>query len=43
MVTYAIVGALIAAIFVLTKGDAQPATSNSSVNTDFVDDDDDDF
>lgn len=43
MVTYAIVGALIAAIFVLTKGDAQPATSNSSVNTVFVDDDDDDF
>lgn len=43
MVTYAIVGALIAAIFVLTKGDAQPATSNSSANTDFVDDDDDDF
>ena len=43
MVTYAIVGALIAAIFVLTKGDAQPATSNSSVNADFVDDDDDDF
>ena len=43
MVTYAIVGALIAAIFVLTKGDAQPATSNSGVNTDFIDDDDDDF
>ena len=43
MVTYAIVGALIAAIFVLTKGDAQPATSNSGVNADFIDDDDDDF
>ena len=43
MVTYAIVGALIAAIFVLTKVDAQPATSNSGVNADFIDDDDDDF
>jgi PTS system mannose-specific IIC component len=43
MVTYAILGALIAAAFVLAKGsNTTPSAASSSGNVDF-DDDDDDF
>lgn len=43
MVTYAIVGALIAAIFVLGKGQAPKTSSASAVSAALEDDDDDDF
>lgn len=43
MVTYAIVGALIAAIFVLSKGQAAKTSSASAGGTALEDDDDDDF
>jgi PTS system mannose-specific IIC component len=43
MVTYAIVGALIAAIFVLGKGQAPKTSSASAGSAALEDDDDDDF
>ncbi|HEX5350337.1 MAG TPA: PTS sugar transporter subunit IIC [Trichococcus sp.] len=43
MVTYAIVGALIAAIFVLSKGQGAKTSSASAGSASFEDDDDDDF
>ena len=43
MVTYAIVGALIAAIFVLSKGQAPKTSSASAGSAALEDDDDDDF
>ena len=43
MVTYAIVGALIAAIFVLSKGQAAKTSSASAGSAALEDDDDDDF
>ena len=43
MVTYAIIGALIAAIFVLSKGQAPKTSSASAGSAALEDDDDDDF
>ena len=43
MVTYAIIGALIAAIFVLAKGQGAKAAPASAGSASLDDDDDDDF